>query len=40
MDTDTPEQKVVDIIKKNRIDIAATLPCDRIKALLRLLPAT
>ncbi|MCZ7402659.1 MAG: sulfopyruvate decarboxylase subunit beta [Candidatus Methanoperedens sp.] len=30
----TPEEKVVDILKNNRIDIAATLPCDRIKALL------
>jgi sulfopyruvate decarboxylase TPP-binding subunit len=30
----TPEQKVVDILKNNRIDIATTLPCDRIKALL------
>jgi sulfopyruvate decarboxylase beta subunit len=33
----TPEQKVVDILKNNRIDIAATLPCDRIKALLPLI---
>jgi len=31
---ETPEQKVVDILVNNRIDIAATLPCDRIKALL------
>jgi len=37
MNADTPEQKVVDILKKNRIDIAATLPCDRIKALLPLI---
>lgn len=29
-----PEQKVVDILERNRINIAATLPCDRIKALL------
>lgn len=33
----TPEQKVVDILINNRIDIAATLPCDRIKALLPLI---
>jgi sulfopyruvate decarboxylase subunit beta len=33
----TPEQIVVDILKNNRIDIAATLPCDRIKALLPLI---
>jgi len=33
----TPEQKVIDILKNNRIDIAATLPCDRIKALLPLI---
>ena len=37
MKADTPEQKVVDILKQNRIDIAATLPCDRIKALLPLI---
>ena len=37
MNADTPEQKVVDILKQNRIDIAATLPCDRIKALLPLI---
>ncbi len=30
----TPEQKVVELLKKNNIDFAATLPCDRIKALL------
>jgi len=34
---DIPEQKVIEILKKNRIDIAATLPCDRIKALLPLI---
>ncbi|MCX9082037.1 MAG: sulfopyruvate decarboxylase subunit beta [Candidatus Methanoperedens sp.] len=34
---DTPEQKVLDILERNRINIAATLPCDRIKALLVLL---
>jgi sulfopyruvate decarboxylase subunit beta len=34
---ETPEQKVVDILKNNRIDIATTLPCDRIKALLPLI---
>ncbi len=34
---DTPEKKVVDILKHNRINIAATLPCDRIKALLVLI---
>ena len=33
----TPEQKVVDILKNNKIDISATLPCDRIKALLPLI---
>lgn len=32
-----PEQKFLDIITGNRIDIAATLPCDRIKALLPLI---
>lgn len=32
-----PELKVIDILKKNRIDFAATLPCDRIKALLPLI---
>ena len=37
MDADTPERKVVDILKQNSIDIAATLPCDRIKALLLLI---
>ncbi len=34
---DTPEQKVIDILKHNRINVAATLPCDRIKALLVLI---
>jgi sulfopyruvate decarboxylase subunit beta len=34
---DSPEQRVVEILKNNRIDLAATLPCDRIKALLPLL---
>jgi len=34
---ETPEQKVVDILKNNQIDIATTLPCDRIKALLPLI---
>jgi sulfopyruvate decarboxylase beta subunit len=29
-----PELRVIDILKENRIDFAATLPCDRIKALL------
>ena len=37
MNADTPEQEVVRILKKNRIDVAATLPCDRIKALLPLI---
>ena len=37
MNADTPEHKVVDILKQNNIDIAATLPCDRIKALLPLI---
>ncbi len=32
--TEAPERRVVDILKKNRIELAATLPCDRIKALL------
>ncbi len=34
---DIPEIKVVDILRKNRMDHAATLPCDRIKALLPLI---
>jgi sulfopyruvate decarboxylase beta subunit len=33
---ESPEQRVVEILKNNRIDVAATLPCDRIKALLPL----
>ncbi|MCX9084117.1 MAG: sulfopyruvate decarboxylase subunit beta [Candidatus Methanoperedens sp.] len=33
----TPEQIVVDILKNNGVDIATTLPCDRIKALLPLI---
>lgn len=37
MNADNPEQKVVKILKENKIDIAATLPCDRIKALLGLI---
>ncbi|CAG0997551.1 MAG: sulfopyruvate decarboxylase subunit beta [Candidatus Methanoperedens sp.] len=37
MNADTPERKVVDILKQNNIDIAATLPCDRIKVLLLLI---
>ncbi|MDP3105141.1 MAG: sulfopyruvate decarboxylase subunit beta [Candidatus Methanoperedens sp.] len=32
-----PELRVIEILKENRIDIAATLPCDRIKALLPLI---
>ncbi len=32
-----PEQRVVEILKNNDIDIAATLPCDRIKCLLPLI---
>ena len=34
---ESPERRVVEILKNNRIDVAATLPCDRIKALLPLL---
>lgn len=34
---ESPEQKVVKILKNNSIDIAATLPCDRIKVLLPLI---
>lgn len=33
---ENPEKRVVEILKNNRIDFAATLPCDRIKALLPL----
>jgi len=32
-----PELKVIEILKKRRMDIAATLPCDRIKGLLPLI---
>ncbi len=34
---ESPEQKVVKILKDNSIDIVATLPCDRIKVLLPLI---
>ncbi|MCX9015206.1 MAG: sulfopyruvate decarboxylase, partial [Candidatus Methanoperedens sp.] len=34
---ETPERRVIGILKKNKIDFAATLPCDRIKALLPLI---
>ncbi|SNQ59371.1 sulfopyruvate decarboxylase subunit beta [Candidatus Methanoperedens nitratireducens] len=34
---ESPEQKVVKILKDNSIDIAVTLPCDRIKVLLPLI---
>lgn len=34
---ESPEQKVVKILKDNSIDLAATLPCDRIKVLLPLI---
>lgn len=37
MYADTPEKKFLDILKQNRIDFAATLPCDRIKVLLLLI---
>ncbi len=37
MNHDPPEKEVVRILKNNRIDVAATLPCDRIKALLPLI---
>ena len=33
---ENPEQRVIEILKNNRIGFAATLPCDRIKALLPL----
>ncbi len=33
----SPELKVVELLKNNHIDIAATLPCDRIKCLLPLI---
>ena len=32
----SPEEKVIAIMKKEGIDLAATLPCDRIKNLLPL----
>jgi len=35
--TENPEQIVVEILRNNNIDIAATLPCDRIKCLLPLI---
>ncbi len=34
---DIPELKVIGILRKNRIEYAAMLPCDRIKALLPLI---
>lgn len=34
--TVSPEQRVIEILKNNSINVAATLPCDRIKALLPL----
>lgn len=34
---ETPERRVVGILKNNNINFAATLPCDRIKALLPLI---
>lgn len=34
---ESPEHRVIEILKDNRIDAAATLPCDRIKALLPLI---
>jgi sulfopyruvate decarboxylase beta subunit len=34
---ESPEERVVEILKNNRIDLAATLPCDRIKVLLPLI---
>ncbi|MBU4373358.1 MAG: sulfopyruvate decarboxylase subunit beta [Euryarchaeota archaeon] len=34
---ESPEQRVIEILKNNRIDVAATLPCDRIKCLLPLI---
>lgn len=33
----SPEEKVIEIMKKEGIDLAATLPCDRIKNLLPLI---
>jgi sulfopyruvate decarboxylase subunit beta len=37
MNADIPERKVVEILKNNNIDVACTLPCDRIKCLLPLI---
>lgn len=37
MSADTPEKRVVEILKNNNIDAACTLPCDRIKCLLPLI---
>lgn len=34
---ESPERRVIEILQNNRIDFAATLPCDRIKALLPLI---
>ena len=34
---ETPEHRVIEILENNNIDFAATLPCDRIKALLPLI---
>lgn len=34
---ESPEQRVVEILKNNNIDVACTLPCDRIKCLLPLI---
>jgi len=34
---ESPEKSVIEILRNNSIDIAATLPCDRIKALLPLI---
>ncbi len=33
----SPEQRVIEILKNNRVDFACTLPCDRIKCLLPLI---
>lgn len=37
MNADTPEKRVVEILKNNNIDAVCTLPCDRIKCLLPLI---
>ncbi len=37
MNANSPEYRVVEILKNNRVDIATTLPCDRIKCLLPLI---